>query len=193
MSFNFRIEKSEVIEGVLLIQPDTFQDHRGLIWTSYLENKLLNNLSNTELRFSHDKFSTSNKNVLRGIHFDNKSWKLVSCVYGEVLQVAVDLRPESNTYLMHQKFNLDYNTPNSVLLPPGVGNAFYVKSDVAVYHYKLSYAGEYNDESQQFTVAWDDPALDIKWPARDPLLSYRDASAKYLKQKGHSETKIGKN
>ena len=61
-----------------------------------------------------------------------------------------------------------------ILVPPGFGNSFFVHSDVAVYHYKLAYEGEYVDASEQFTVRWDDPTIGIKWPTDEPILSKRD-------------------
>ena len=61
-----------------------------------------------------------------------------------------------------------------VLIPPGLGNAFFVKSEFATYHYKLAYQGDYVDSEDQFTVAWDDPRINIDWPSKDPILSERD-------------------
>ena len=61
-----------------------------------------------------------------------------------------------------------------VLIPPGIGNAFYVNSEKATYHYKLAYHGEYVDADEQFTVPWDDPRINIEWPSRSPILSDRD-------------------
>jgi dTDP-4-dehydrorhamnose 3,5-epimerase len=62
-----------------------------------------------------------------------------------------------------------------ILIPPGMGNAFYVKSSSAIYHYKLAYSGNYIDADEQFTIAWNDPLLNIKWSTNDPILSKRDA------------------
>ena len=59
-------------------------------------------------------------------------------------------------------------------MPPGLGNAFYVKSEIATYHYKLAYDGHYADVDEQFTVAWNDPRINIDWPTSDPILSERD-------------------
>ena len=62
----------------------------------------------------------------------------------------------------------------SVLLPPGIGNAFYVRSEAAVYHYKLAYLGDYFDAADQFSVKWNDPEIAIEWPTNHPILSDRD-------------------
>ena len=60
------------------------------------------------------------------------------------------------------------------MIPPKVGNAYYVKSNEAIYHYKLAYEGEYNDADEQFSYKWNDPAFNIKWPTKTPILSNRD-------------------
>ena len=174
MGFGFTVEESQVLQGVRIITPDVFEEARGTIWTSYLEREI-GALLPEGLRFVHDKFSLSYHNVLRGIHGDHKSWKLVTCVYGEILQVVADLRPDSPSYLRHEAFVINRRNQKLILIPPGMGNAYYVSSPEAVYHYKLAYEGEYADADEQFTVAWNDPRLGIDWPTNDPILSPRDA------------------
>jgi dTDP-4-dehydrorhamnose 3,5-epimerase len=70
--------------------------------------------------------------------------------------------------------NLNGDRPCSILLPPGFGNAFFVKSDIVVFHYKWSYKGSYPDVEDQFTVKWNDPRLNIPWPHNNPILQERD-------------------
>ena len=129
---------------------------------------------NNNLSFRHDKFSYSKKNVLRGIHGDHKTWKLVTCVYGEIFQVVVDCRKNSDTYLKWEKFIIKECEPTLILIPPNMGNAFYVSSDSAVYHYKLAYEGSYVDADEQFSLKWNDPKINIHWPTTTPILSERD-------------------
>lgn len=174
MSINFTIEESKKISDVRIINPSVYDESRGSIWTSYKSSQI-STLIPDDLTFKHDKFSSSRHNVLRGIHGDDKSWKLVSCVYGSILQVVVDLRKDSSTYLEHECFNLGISDHRMVLIPPGLGNAFYVKSEIATYHYKLAYDGDYADANEQFTVAWNDPRININWPTSDPILSERDS------------------
>jgi len=174
MSFGFRIEASPVLEGVRIITPDVFEESRGTIWTSFLQDQI-DALLPEGLHFTHDKFSLSTNNVLRGLHGDHKSWKLVTCVYGEVHQVVADMRADSPSYLKFQRIVINRQNQKLVLIPPGMGNAYYVTSPEAVYHYKLAYEGAYIDADQQFTVAWNDPRLNIDWPTDDPILSARDA------------------
>jgi dTDP-4-dehydrorhamnose 3,5-epimerase len=169
----FKVKNSILFSEVKIIFPDIFNDHRGIIFTDYLESYFINTFEN-KLRFGHSKFAQNFQNVLRGIHGDFKSYKLIQCVYGEIFQVIVDCRKDSETYLKHECFNLNHNEPKMILIPPGFGNAFYVKSDFAIYNYKLSYTGEYNDYNKQFTYKWNDKSINIKWPNNSPILSSRD-------------------
>ncbi|RMD48639.1 MAG: dTDP-4-dehydrorhamnose 3,5-epimerase [Alphaproteobacteria bacterium] len=176
MAFEATIEDSPVIAGVRVVTPSVGRDARGTIWTSvdrHLEARLLPE----GRRFVHDKFSLSHRHVLRGIHGDHKSWKLVTAVWGEIYQVAADMRPDSPTYLRWQAWRISAEAPRLVLLPPGVGNAYLVLGEAAVYHYKLCYEGDYADADEQFTVAWNDPRLGIEWPVAEPVLSERDRRA----------------
>ena len=174
MTISFNIQESKKIAGVYILKPTISEDLRGNIWTSFLKDNI-EHLLPSDLFFKHDKFSISENNVLRGIHGDMKSWKLVTCVYGEVQQVVVDLREDSSSYLKWQDFIINGDNQQSILIPPGLGNAYYVSSERAVYHYKLAYEGSYIDADEQFTVSWNDPRINIKWPTNDPVLSKRDA------------------
>ena len=98
MSIEFEVKASKVIDGVYSFQPTVSKDIRGTIWTSFLRDDVEKYLPD-DIFFKHDKFSESKYNVLRGIHGDSKSWKLVTSVYGEVHQVVVDLRESSPTYM----------------------------------------------------------------------------------------------
>ena len=172
MSFGIEISKSDKL-GLTIIEPSISNDERGTIWSSFFSDQIDSYLPDN-LHFKHDKFSESCNNVLRGIHGDSKSWKLVTAVYGEIFQVVVDLRKGSNSFKQYESFTLNSHSPKSVLIPPGMGNAYYVLSKKAVYHYKLAYDGEYIDASEQFSVKWDDPSINIEWPILDPILSARD-------------------
>lgn len=173
MSISFKIEESEKIKGVYIITPSIGKDLRGNIWTSFIKEEIEKYLPEN-LYFKHDKFSQSKKNVLRGIHGDEKSWKLVTCVYGDIDQVVVDCRKDSPTYLQWEKFRINSENQILVLIPLMMGNAYYVKSDNAVYHYKLAYEGEYIDADEQFSLKWNDPKIGIEWDTNNPILSNRD-------------------
>ncbi len=126
------------------------------------------------LNFHHDKFSVSKKNVIRGIHGDFKTWKIVTCISGEINQVVVDLRKESKTYLKYINIKLNEKNKKLLLIPPHMGNAFAVLSTKATYHYKLAYKGSYNDANKQFSLKWNDQRIAINWNIKKPILSERD-------------------
>ena len=76
---------------------------------------------------------------------------------------------------MYESFTINEDNRISILIPPKFGNAFYVKSDEAVYHYKLAYHDNYIDSNEQFSYKWDDPKFAINWEVKNPILSDRDA------------------
>jgi dTDP-4-dehydrorhamnose 3,5-epimerase len=170
---DYELEKSLIIPDVLIIKPSINWDSRGNIYSSY-NRQLYKEFLKLELDFIHDKFAFSHQNVLRGLHGDNKTWKLVSCVHGEIFEVVVDMRTESSTYMRWDAYKLNASDYRQVLIPPGFVNGYYVLSEEAVFHYKLAYEGDYIDAGQQITVAWNDPSLKIDWPCTDPILQTRD-------------------
>jgi len=174
MNIEFDIQESTKISGVYILTPSISEDIRGNIWTSFLEEKIKRFLPN-DIVFKHDKFSVSKHNVLRGIHGDTKSWKLVTCVHGEIQQVVVDMRKDSPTYKHWQDFIIGKHNQKIILIPPNMGNAYYVKSSEAVYHYKLAYRGNYIDADEQFSIHWNDPSIGVKWSSKNPILSNRDS------------------
>ena len=174
MSYKDKIvEKSKIIPDVLIIKPSLSWDLRGNIYTSYNKDFYEDFLPGG-VDFKHDKFAMSKHNVLRGLHGDSKTWKLVSCVYGEIYEVVVDMRKDSTTYLKWDSFLLKGEEYSQILIPPGFVNGYYVVSDHAVFHYKLAYEGVYIDALDQFSINWNNVDLGIKWPCVDPILSDRD-------------------
>lgn len=163
------------LEGVVSIQPGVFEDHRGTYVETYnVEDYRKNNIN---LNFLRDDISTSHKNVLRGIHYDDKTWKLVQCMHGEIYFVVVNMHPGSNQYLKWQSFNLTSENRRQILVPPGFANAHLVISDECIFHYKMS---EYYDPENERGIKWDEPKLNIPWPVKDPLLSEKDSACEYL-------------
>ena len=156
----------EKISGIKTRTPDVYTDYRGDLWTIWKDDM--------DIYYNHDKVSTSRKNVLRGIHGDFKSTKLVTCLYGEVYFVVVDNREQSPTYMKWDWMMLNDKTRKQVMLPPGVGNGFLILSEHAVIHYKWSYKGQYPDVQDQFTIKWNDEKLNINWPISNPILQPRD-------------------
>lgn len=154
---------------IKVIEPDCYSDYRGDLWTLWKEDETF-----PGVKFNHDKVSTSRKHVLRGIHGDKKSTKLITCLHGEIYFVIVDNRPGSETYLQWDWMMLTGASKKSVLVPPGFGNGFLVMSDESVFHYKWSYEGDYPDVKDQFTIKWNDPRISIDWPIKEPILQMRD-------------------
>ena len=152
-----------------------FKDHRGYYWTSWKKGVL------KKLTFKHDKFSLSKKNVLRGLHGDTKTWKLVSCPYGKFLLVVVNFDKKSKNFLKYKSWILSHKNRLQILIPPNYANGHLCISKECLFHYKLSYKGSYIDSNKQFSLRWNDPKLKIKWKIKKPILSKRDKSSKLLK------------
>jgi dTDP-4-dehydrorhamnose 3,5-epimerase len=157
-----------------IITNSSFKDKRGYYWTTWRKGIF------KEHKFNHDKFSVSRKNVLRGLHCDFKSWKIITCVYGKVLLVVVDMRKKSKNYLKSKKIILSHIKPQLVLIPPYYANGHLCLSNVCVFNYKWSYKGKYIDAKKQSSYKWNDPKISIKWPIKKPILSNRDKNSKYL-------------
>jgi len=170
---DLNIKKSKIFKEVLVFKPSVHYDERGTLFTTYNKDVYGPYLRNN-LEFIHDKFAESKNNVLRGLHGDNKTWKLISCIKGEIFQVVVDYREKSNTYMKWDSWVLNDKNKLQILVPPGFVNGYYVMSESAVFHYKLAYHGEYLDAKDQYTVRWNSPEIDIDWPSNNPLLQDRD-------------------
>ena len=162
------VEKTK-LDGVLLIKPYVFKDFRGQYVETYNEKEFEE--KGIDVKFIQDDFSISKKNVLRGIHGDPKTWKLVSCPYGEFFLVVVNNDKKSKQYGQWESFRLSDENRHMVLIPPNFGNGHLVLSELALFHYKQS---TYYDPKSQFTIKWDDPDLKIDWPIKKPILSKRD-------------------
>ena len=159
---------------VKVFRNSSFKDIRGYYWTSWKKNQF------KKIFFKHDKFSLSKKNVLRGLHGDNKTWKLVSCPYGKFLLVVVNYNKNSKDYLKKQLFTLSHDNCIQVLIPPNFANGHLCLSENCLFHYKLSYKGNYIDSKNQFSLKWNDPKLKIKWGIKKPILSIRAKKARLL-------------
>lgn len=170
-----RVEKTK-LNGVLLIKPQVFEDHRGVYVETY--NALEYNWAGVYATFVQDDYSRSRKNVLRGIHGDDVTWKLVSCLEGWLYLAVVDCRQEEPTFGAWQGFPLSANNAWQVLVPPGFGNGHLALSHRVIFHYKQS---TYYDPDAQFSYRYDDPAFGIEWPlTEDPILSKRDREAQWI-------------
>jgi len=155
--------------GVLLVRTSAFEDHRGYYLETYNEQAYRE--AGIDIHFVQDDISVSSRHVLRGIHGDTETYKLISCLWGSFYFVVVDCRKDSPEFGSWQSFVLSDTNRLQVLVPPGFGNAHLVMSERAMFHYKQT--STYNP-AKQFTYLWNDPALDIWWPVKDPITSRRD-------------------
>jgi dTDP-4-dehydrorhamnose 3,5-epimerase len=159
------------LEGVLLIKPPTvFEDSRGTYVETY--NQELYHNAGITVPFVQDDISTSSRHVLRGIHGDSETWKLVSCLYGKFYLVVLNHDKESRQYGQWESFTLSDNNRLQVLIPPKFGNGHVVLSETAIFHYKQN---TYYNRAGQFTVVWNDPQFKMWWPVSHPIISQRDA------------------
>jgi dTDP-4-dehydrorhamnose 3,5-epimerase len=158
------------LDGVLMITPSTiFEDFRG----TYVETYNLEQYreAGIDVEFVEDDISVSTRHVLRGIHGNQETWKLVSCLQGKFYLVVVIWDQESLQHGQWVSFVLSEQNHQQVLIPPKFGNGHVVLSDQAIFHYKQS---TYYNQASQFTLLWDDPKLNIWWPVKNPILSRRD-------------------
>lgn len=163
------------LEGVLVVQPSVFRDFRGEYVETYNRDLYLS--KGIKIKFIQDDISVSRRNVLRGIHGDNLTWKLISCLYGKFYFVVVNCDTQSKNFGKWQSFVLSDKNRVQILVPPKYGNAHLVLSEKAIFHYKQS---TYYDPKRQFTYKWDDPRFNIKWPVKQPILSVRDKEGKFV-------------
>lgn len=162
------IEKTS-LNGVYLIKPDIFEDFRGNYTEVYNLKKYKE--AGIDVDFVQDDLSATYRGVLRGMHGDEKTGKLVQCAYGRIYQVVLNCDPESEQFGKWESFILSSENRHQVYIPPMFGNGFYVLSEIAVYYYKQT---TLYGEAKQFTYKWNDPRFHIKWPDLNPILSVRD-------------------
>lgn len=166
----YQIIKSKI--GCLEIIPPIFSDHRGISIKPYHKDTFKElGLVHT---FDEDLVVTSAKGVLRGLHLQNPPFeqvKLVWCVQGSILDVAVDVRKESPTYGQYACFHLEAKKHNGAYIPAGFAHGYYVLEEDTVVVYKLS--SVYSPE-HECGIRWD--SLNIPWPSTQPILSDKDAN-----------------
>lgn len=166
--------KNSELEGVKIITPPTnFEDFRGYYVETYNED--IYREAGVNVTFKQDDISVSRKHTLRGIHGDQETWKLVSCLHGAFYLLVVNNDSNSTQYRKWQSFTLSDVNRQQILIPPKFGNGHLVLSEWAIFHYKQN--TNYN-RAGQFTIHWNDPSFDFWWPLKNPLLvSQRDESS----------------
>ena len=165
--------KTEIPE-VVIIEPNVFGDHRGYFLESYNQAAFEENIG--KIAFVQDNESKSSKGVLRGLHFQKPPFaqaKLVRCIEGVVLDVAVDIRKDSKTYGMHVAVELSGENKRQLFVPRGFAHGFVVLSEFATFAYKVDNTYSPNDEDG---IMWNDIDLNINWQLEkeEILLSGKD-------------------
>lgn len=165
------IEEKE-IKGLIEIFPKVFGDQRGFFLETFNESRYNEILKNVQ--FVQDNFSSSNKGVLRGLHFQKPPYsqgKLVQVITGSALDVAVDLRKDSDTYGQHVKVILSSEKRNQFWIPEGFAHGFLALEDNTIFSYKCT--NYYNPQSE-VTILWNDRNLKIDWQIDNPIISPKD-------------------
>lgn len=159
------------LKGCLIIEPQVYGDERGFFLETFQAERYYE--AGIEETFVQDNRSRSSQNVLRGLHFQKTKpqGKLVTVTNGEVFDVAVDLRPDSDTFGEYEAVVLSGENKLQFYIPPGFAHGFYVISKTADFQYKCS---NYYDPTDEGGILWNDPSLNINWPVATPILSEKD-------------------
>ena len=166
------------IPEVVIIQPKVFNDNRGYFLESFNLERFEENIQKVE--FVQDNESKSTKGVLRGLHFQNPPYtqaKLVRCIKGKVLDVAVDIRKNSPTYGKYISVELSEENKKQLFIPKGFAHGFVVLSEEAVFSYKVDnkYAPDYEEG-----IIWNDIDLKIDWMMDENFLILSDKDKKLM-------------
>ncbi len=168
------------IPDLLVFEPRTFADARGLFFEVYNERSFAS--AGIHERFVQDNQSKSKKGVLRGLHFqvEQAQGKLVRAITGEIFDVAVDLRKGSATLGKWAGVRLSAESHQMIWIPKGFAHGFYTLSESADVHYKVT---DFYAPQHERTLLWNDPELAIEWPLNgEPILSDKDRAGMRLQE-----------
>ena len=169
--------KKTKINGVFLIKPQIFKDKRGYFFESF-NSKEFRKAIGLDVQFVQDNQSLSSKNVLRGLHFQHPPFaqaKLVSVIKGEVLDVVVDIRKDSETYGEYIAAYLNEENHHQLYIPEGMAHGFLTLRDNTIFTYKCS---NYYNKEVEGSILWNDELLNINWGSSNPIVSHKDQHAK---------------
>jgi dTDP-4-dehydrorhamnose 3,5-epimerase len=161
------------IPEIILIEPRGFADTRGFFMEIYKYSDFLRN--GIQEHFVQDNYSRSVRDVLRGLHYQRNphaQGKLIQCIRGKILDVAVDIRKGSPTFMLWISTELSEENNRMFYVPPGFAHGFIVVSDIADVIYKCT--KEYSPEDDR-GIIWNDPDIQIRWPIQEPVLSEKDS------------------
>jgi len=158
---------------VPVYSPSVYREFRGEIFTTFhSQSHTAMDLLPKDVNI-HGRFSKSYQGVLRGLHYDTKTWKLVQALVGDIYLVVLDLRQDSDSWGKWESYIISEHTRDQVLVPPGFANGHYALTD-CIFHYNLFYQNEYVDENNQGVIKWNDGRFNIEWPSSTPILQNRD-------------------
>jgi dTDP-4-dehydrorhamnose 3,5-epimerase len=174
----FRLEQTG-IKDLMIITPEIFRDDRGFFIETYRKDKFSD--FGLDVEFVQDNHSRSARNVVRGLHFQ---WappmgKLMRVTYGSAFLVAVDIRLGSPSFGKWVGVEASVENCKQVYAPAGFARGFCVLSEYAEIQYKCT--GTYSNKAES-GILWNDPAIGIKWPVKQPILSKKDETAQTLDQ-----------
>ncbi|MDD5569926.1 MAG: dTDP-4-dehydrorhamnose 3,5-epimerase [Bacteroidales bacterium] len=167
------------ISDLIVIKPNVFKDKRGYFFESYNEELFIKNGIN--YKFVQDNESKSQKNVIRGLHFQNPPYeqaKLIRVIKGKVMDVVVDIRKKSPTYGKYFSIELSEENKTMLLIPAGFAHGFVTMKNETIFSYKCS--NFYNKDSE-ICILWNDADINIKWNINNPVLSEKDKKGLKLK------------
>lgn len=165
------------IEGLLILEPQVFGDERGHFFESFNQSEFEKAVG-LPINFVQDNQSLSNKNVVRGLHFQKPPFdqgKLVRVVRGAVLDVVVDIRRKSTTYGKYFSILLSEENKTQFWVPSGFAHGFATLEDQTIFQYKCT---NYYQPSSEDCVIWNDETLKIDWQVQDPIISDKDQKGK---------------
>ena len=166
------------VAGVIVIEPDVHRDPRGYFLETFHAGKYA--AAGIASLFVQDNHSSSTQRTLRGLHLQVRKpqGKLIRVVEGEIWDVAVDVRPSSDTCGHWTAEKLSAGNFKQLYVPPGFAHGFLVLSDSALFHYKCT---AFYSPAEELTLRWDDPDLSIPWPIAQPQLSAKDQRGLFLR------------
>lgn len=167
------------LKDVLIFEPTVFGDSRGYFLESYNKNRYQDYLGDTE--FVQDNESLSSKGVIRGLHFQKNPFgqgKLVRVIKGAVMDVILDIRPNSETYGQFDCIHLTEENQKQVYIPVGFAHGFETLEDHTIFSYKCT---NYYNKDSEGSIYWNDPDLEIPWKSSNPIISDKDKIQNFFK------------
>jgi len=167
------------INDLLILEQNIFYDQRGWFIEAYSKRKFLEHGLRFDFVQDNRSFSVK-KGTIRGLHFQiepKAQTKLVQCIKGKIMDVAVDLRRNSSTYIKWEKIELSEDNKRQLLIPKGFAHGFLTLTDNVEIEYKVD---EYYSPQHEYSIRYNDPIIGVQWGVKDPIISEKDKNAPFL-------------